>query len=333
MSGIQTTPPFAAREARRRPGARWRWLLAWAGERFPARNAAFFALLYATALLVARTGVAPRAVGWRDVPGFLALWAFFLLLRVFDEHKDFAADAVAHPGRVLQRGLVTLGQLKLIGAAAVLLQLGVSVWHDRGIGAATAWWLAALAWSLLMAREFFAPRWLRARLVLYALSHMLVMPLLVLWVMAMASPAAVGAATAAALAPVALTAALAFAAGLAVEVARKVRAPADERPMADSYTGALGIGGAMRLLVGATLAAALLAEWLLVRLAGGAPPALASAAVGAGCAVALWAAASFARAPTGANAKRVEVAAGVAVLLAHVAVVGVLLALPSAGRG
>jgi len=330
MTGIEGTTtatplPSASRlrrKARRRSRARLRWLAAWAMERFPARNGVFFATMYATALLVARAAATPGpvSVGWGDVPGFLALWAFFLLLRVFDEHKDFAADAVAHPDRVLQRGLITLRDLDVVGAAAVLLQLGVSLWRDAGVGVAMGWWLASLAWSVLMAREFFAPRWLRARLVPYALSHMVVMPLLVLWVMAMGSPAAVHAPRAATLAPVVLMAALAFAAGLAVEVARKIRAPEDERPMADSYTRALGIRGAMRLLLSATLTAALLAGWLATRLAGDGSVALPSAAVGLGCALAVWAAASFARRPDGGRAKRVEGAVGLAVLLAHLLV-------------
>jgi hypothetical protein len=316
LTGVATTAPTTTGGAR--------WLPAWAAERFPARNGVLFAVLYATALLVARATVGRATMGWRDVPGFVALWAFFLLLRVFDEHKDFAADAVAHPERVLQRGLVTLAHLRVVGAAAVVVQLAVSLWRDGGVGPATAWWLAALGWSLLMAREFFAPRWLRARLVPYALTHMLVMPLLVGWVMVMAAPAAL--ASPAALPALPLAAALAFAAGLAVEVARKVRAPGDERPMADSYTRALGARGAMALLIVSTLAAGALAGSLAARLAHGgsvAPGAVALGvvAVGAGGAWAAWAAAAFVRAPSTGRAKRVEAATGVAVLLAHLLVI------------
>src|SRR4051812_1404882 len=154
-------------------------LLEWQRERFPLRNGIFFAVFYASALLVGRASVSGGAVavGMRDVAGFAALCAFFLLLRVFDEHKDFAADAAAHPERALQRGLVTLDQLKFIGVVAAAIQLGASLWLDAGIGQVTLWWVAALVWSALMAKEFFASDWIRHRILLYAFSHMLVMPL------------------------------------------------------------------------------------------------------------------------------------------------------------
>ena len=153
------------RAARRRSP---RWLGAWARERFPARNLVFYVVFYATALIVGRAAATagPVAVGPADAAGLLALTAFFLVLRVLDEHKDFAADAVAHPRRVLQRGLVTLGMLRVVGGAAVAAQLAVMLSHDGGAGAATGWWLAAAAWSALMAREFFAPAWLRRRTML-----------------------------------------------------------------------------------------------------------------------------------------------------------------------
>ena len=98
---------------------------AWMRERFPARNAVFFAVFHATALLVARAsdGGTPMAVTWRDLACFPAVWCFFLMLRVFDEHKDFAADAVAHPDRVLQRGAITLGHLRIVGVLAIAVQL------------------------------------------------------------------------------------------------------------------------------------------------------------------------------------------------------------------
>ena len=81
-----------------------RSLRAWMRERFPARNAVFFAVFYVTALLIGRAdgnGDGPIVLSFRDAAGFIALWCFFLMLRVFDEHKDFEADAIAHPHRVL----------------------------------------------------------------------------------------------------------------------------------------------------------------------------------------------------------------------------------------
>jgi 4-hydroxybenzoate polyprenyltransferase len=293
---------------------------AWLRERFPARNAILFAVFYLTALLVARSAATSGAVAltWRDLPGFVALWSFFLTLRIADEHKDFAADAVAHPERVLQRGLITLRQLKVAGIVALLVQAGVSIWMDGGIGPVTGCWLVVMAWSALMSREFYVRAWLRARLIAYALSHMLVMPLVALWVATMGAPRAVASPAVWALA------ALSFLAGLAVEMARKIRPPELEHPLADSYTQALGVPAATALIFGvviATTAAALALTVLTANVAG----AGSLAALGAAIALAGWALASFRRCPTSAAAKRSEAAVGIAALATHLVPVAALL--------
>jgi hypothetical protein len=285
---------------------------AWMRERFPARNAVFFVVFHATALLVARAAVssAPIALGWRDLPGFVALWAFFLTLRVFDEHKDFAADSVAHPGRVLQTGRITLDHLKVVGGVAVAVQLGVSLWLDGGLGVVTLCWLLAAGWSVLMAREFFMREWLRGRILAYALSHMLVMPLIAIWASAMGAAGSIR--TPAVLA----FAGLSFLAGMAFEVARKLRAPGDEHPLADSYTQSLGIPGAVTLLVVVVTlaAAAALGVTLLVTTT----TVLASAiALTVSIGVAAWALTAFRRSPTQRSAKVTESAVGVAALASH----------------
>jgi 4-hydroxybenzoate polyprenyltransferase len=297
-----------------------RWMGAWLNERFPLRNGVFFVLLYATTLLVARAAVAPAGfeASLADLPGLLALWSFFLLLRVFDEHKDFAADAVAHPERVLQRGLVTLRQLRVVGAGAVVVQVAASVWLDRGVGTVTAWWLASLAWSLLMAREFFVPNWLRRHLMVYAVSHMAVMLLLVGWVAAMGHPSAPRAPTTWALGGVV------FVAGMVMEVARKLRAPEDERPMADSYTRALGTGRASVLLavlvVVTCVAAIALAHFV------NAPTSLLGPVTVTGLSLlTVLAALGFGRRPTRRRARLTEAAAALAIMSAHVLLVAAVI--------
>ena len=284
---------------------------AWLGERFPARNAVFFAVFYLTGLIVARAAVQRGAIalGWRDIPGSVALWCFFLTLRIADEHKDFAADSVAHPHRVLQRGLITLPQLRVIGACAVIVQLVTCVWLDGGIGRATVAWLAAMTWSALMAREFFAREWLRPRLMVYALSHMLVMPLVALWIAAMAAPGALGTR------PVTAFAVLSLLAGLAFEIARKIRAPEVEHPLADSYTQSLGIAMACIVLLAAVLgatAAGLALTALLARVGVGA-----LVVSGAAALLAAYAIARFRHTPTVASTRRAEAAVGIATLVTH----------------
>ena len=297
-------------------------LRAWMGERFPTRNVVFFAVFYVTALLIGRAsanGAGPMLLSPRDVAGFVAVWCFFLMLRVFDEHKDFEADAIAHPQRVLQRGLITLRDLQLVGVAATGVQLAVCLWLDGGIGPVTAWWLAALAWSGLMAREFFVREWLRAHLVVYALSHIVVMAMLAMWVATMGAGAPTTAASPWAFALLSLFA------GLAFEIARKIRAPEQEHPMADSYTQALGVGRAAGMLLGVVLGAAGAALWLMVILSGGMgfiALVILLGAVGA----AVVAIARFRSRPTAAAAKRSESAVGVAALATHLVVIATLVA-------
>ena len=47
--------------------------------------------------------------------GAVTVLCFFFHLRVFDEHKDFEDDSRHHPERVLQRGIITLRELRILG--------------------------------------------------------------------------------------------------------------------------------------------------------------------------------------------------------------------------
>ena len=219
-------------------------LWAYLRERFPPVNMALFAVVFLTVRAVARTGPGAETGPWgaSEWAGVAATIAFFFRLRVFDEHKDFDLDAVNHPQRVLQRGLVTLGNLR---ALAWVGTAGEIAWSgSQGAAVLTAWAVAA-GYSLLMRYEFFVPAYLKPRLVLYAATHMLVMPLVIGWLWTASAPL-LGAGSG----RLALLAALSLLGGFAFEIARKTRAPAAERANVDSYSRVLGLGGA----IGAVLA-------------------------------------------------------------------------------
>lgn len=222
-----------------------RRLLAWMHERFPLANAVLIVVIYLVSAWLARYAGqgGPIAVGGADVIGALVAWSLFLLLRVFDEHKDYELDVKNHPQRVLQSGLITLGHLKVIGAVAVVAQLAWSLWRDGGFGAATQAWVIMMAWALLMLKEFFCGEWLEKRLTLYAFSHMLIMPLIVWWLMQLAQPGL-------AFAPiVGAMMSLAFVSGFAFEITRKTRGPEEERDTVDSYTKVFGVRGATSIVM------------------------------------------------------------------------------------
>lgn len=253
MSDLTASSPLPAR------------LLAWASERFPPAHGALFAVLYATALLygrfLAHEGALPLDPV-RDGVGFLGAWAFFLMLRVFDEHKDFDLDLHNHPERVLQSGLVTLGHLKVLGAAAIAAQLGVTLWFG---GPALVAWAVVITWSSLMAKEFFVGAWLEPRLVLYALSHMVVMPMALVWMASLGAtpsvlPLAVG-----------WLALLSFFSGAAFEVTRKTKGPEEERDTIQSYSRVFGTTRSPLVIGALLLASAGVQVVLLFAIAGGPP--------------------------------------------------------------
>lgn len=227
---------------------KFRDLGAYLQERFAPVNMGLFVVLFGTVRGVATLVGAPSASHADGLAlvalGALATVSFFFRLRVFDEEKDFAQDVLTHPQRVLQTGRVTLPQLRALAWAGALLELGWSA----GQGATTLLlWAVALGYSLLMRMEFGVGAWLRQRLVLYALSHMLIMPLVILWLFSAYAPT-----LDAEYLPLLLL--LSLLGGFSFELARKLHAPAAERVGVDSYSQALGYGPALSLTVVVLLA-------------------------------------------------------------------------------
>jgi len=221
-------------------------LTAYLQERFPFVNMALFAILFATVFTVAGHATArPKGslppFGPGEWLGMVATISFFFRLRVFDEIKDYASDAVLYPQRVLQSGRVSLRELQGLAWGGAVLELAWSLY--QGWPAALAW-LLTLAYSLLMRYEFGVPAWLRARLLLYAVSHMLIMPLVISWLwLAYASEPLFWSAGGV------LLALLSLLGGFAFELARKIKTPAAERNGVDSYSKTLGYGGAIGVTV------------------------------------------------------------------------------------
>jgi 4-hydroxybenzoate polyprenyltransferase len=232
---------------------KFRNLGAYLQERFAPVNIGLFVVLFCTVRGVATWASAPYqhllmpagGLAWAAL-GALATVSFFFRLRVFDEEKDFAQDALTHPQRVLQTGRVTLPQLRRLAWVGALLELGWSVAQGR---ATLLLWAVALGYSLLMRAEFGVGAWLRKRLVVYALSHMLIMPLVVLWLFSAYAPRL---ALGGEYLPLLLL--LSLLGGFSFELARKLHAPAAERAGVDSYSRALGYGPALSLTVVVVLA-------------------------------------------------------------------------------
>lgn len=233
-------------------------LWAYLQERFPPGSLAVFAVV----TVLATAGAAAAALG-RPLaldPGLplltLAYLLTLLLLRVFDEHKDFTRDARAYPDRVLSRGVITLPALArlgwVVGPTALLCSAALGP-------VPLALHALVLLFALLMEKEFFMGDLLRRDVFLYAATHQPINPLITAWLLA--GVAARGADTLARLgaheaAVLGWYVAAQLLLGFGFEVGRKLWTPAEEQPgLVDSYSShAIGPRGAGALALALLLA-------------------------------------------------------------------------------
>lgn len=170
---------------------------------------------------------------------FATALLFFLQLRISDEFKDAEDDARYRPYRPVPRGLVTLNELAAIGIAAGLVQLALALWLNVRLVLPLG-----LAWGYLalMAREFFATRWLKAHPVVYMASHMVIIPLIDLYATACDWLAAGLRWPPAGLYWFLL---VSYFNGIVVEIGRKTRAPDDEEAGVETYSALWGPAAAV----------------------------------------------------------------------------------------
>ncbi|MDH4181700.1 MAG: hypothetical protein OEV46_06780 [Betaproteobacteria bacterium] len=250
----------------------------------------------------------------RDADALPAAWNAFAVaasalllfaqMRVLDEFKDADDDRAFRPYRPVPRGLVTLGELGWIGASAAIAQLALALSVDARLA-----WLLAGVWAYLglMAAEFFAADWLKARPLAYLASHVPVSGGIAFYLTAFDwLPAGADAHPA-----LAWWAACAVGAATLLEIGRKIRAPVDEERGVVTYTAAWGRDGAIVAWLAAG-AATLVAGWLAARAIGLAGPFAALAAT-----LAILAALSGTRylsRPVRARARQIETLSGIATL-------------------
>ncbi|MDX1403771.1 MAG: UbiA family prenyltransferase [Woeseiaceae bacterium] len=171
----------------------------------------------------------------------------FFQLRVADEFKDFAIDSAYRPHRAVPRGLVSLAELGKLAWAAAAIQLLIAAYLDIGL---VPLLFAVWAYMGLMTREFFVKDWLVKHPTVYLLSHMLVMPMIAFYVSAFdwlshcrAVPSGLG-----------WLLGLSFCSGLVLELGRKVRLPANERPGVETYSALWGVRTAVCVWTAALIA-------------------------------------------------------------------------------
>jgi 4-hydroxybenzoate polyprenyltransferase len=206
-------------------------------ERFPlAETALLLVALAAGGLGFAHA--ARRAPGWPQpaayIVAFVCSLGYFFQLRVADEYKDFADDAAHRPYRPVPRGVISLAELAWLGAGVAVVQAALALWLAPRLALSL---LAVWGYMALMRWEFGVHAWLRARPLLYMLSHMVILPLIFVFVTACDWLPAGG------MPPRGLAWLLAagYANGIVFEVGRKLRAPAAEEPGVETYSLLWGI--------------------------------------------------------------------------------------------
>ncbi|MCY7360004.1 MAG: hypothetical protein LH609_21640, partial [Rudanella sp.] len=121
----------------------------------------------------------------------------------------------------------------------------------------------ALMYSLLMRYEFFVSHFLKQRLLLYAITHMLIMPLVIGWIWSAYAPAD------GPTRPLLLLAGLSLLGGFAFEIARKIHAPESERQRIDSYSKSMGYAPAILTVLLISGAGMAVQSYLLMALKSG----------------------------------------------------------------
>jgi 4-hydroxybenzoate polyprenyltransferase len=127
-----------------------------------------FMLFFGYYLLVqAVYGFKPLMISTESLLGAFTLASFTLLLRIFDEFKDYEHDVRLFPDRPLPSGRVTKADLKVMGWSLVAVMVLLNVTLGKGlIGFAIL-----MAFGYLMLKFFFLPDLHRGSLLLTLATH------------------------------------------------------------------------------------------------------------------------------------------------------------------
>ena len=277
-------------------------------ERFPLAKTVPLLAVFSAASITISAALAERSLpsfgGY--LIGFALVMILFFQMRVCDEIKDLDDDKAYRPERPIPRGLVSLREVVLLGVATVPIAVMLALLWGHGLI-----WLLLLVWLWLAAMtfEFGVPAWLKARPVIYLLSHMAIMPLIDLlltgveWTRADAPHPGLW-----------VFLALSFVNGCVLELGRKLWAPESERDGVETYSKLWGPKRAASVwLIFVVIAAALL---ICVGALTGVVLWLALLAI-FGASVCVWAGLSYSKAPTVAAEKRVDMLAGLWVFLCY----------------
>lgn len=204
-------------------------------ERFPIVKTALLLAVFSAASISVSAHLADR-----DLPSisvFISVWLatfiIFFQMRACDEWKDLEDDKNYRPERPIPSGLISLKLVIVTALAGIIVAAALALSVTAGL----IWPLVIVwFWLGLMTLEFFVPEWLKAHPILYLVSHMMIMPLIDLFITAAEwlphqSYPPVG---------LWLFLLLSFVNGCVLEIGRKVWAPESEREGVETYSSLWG---------------------------------------------------------------------------------------------
>ena len=111
-------------------------------------------------------------IWYKLFPLFIIIFMFFFQLRITDEFKDYEEDLKYRSYRPVQRGIISLKTLGKTGIVTVIIQIMLAHVIDPEI---IYFMIFVWIYMFLMAKEFFIKKWLTKRILIYALSHVVIM--------------------------------------------------------------------------------------------------------------------------------------------------------------
>ncbi len=198
-------------------------------ERFPVAPALVFAAaLYCSSYFLGGlfSPESPQHIS-EIILGSILVFLITFHLRIFDEHKDYKKDIIAHPERMLSRGDITLSDLRKL--LLIIIALEIAVGFYLGVYTLVIWAIIFF-YTFLMLKEFFVPGFLNRHMGIYLLSHQILVPIVLLLGFFQRKPSNIDILSAAAFFTASLGSFITY------EISRKTWPEEKEHEFADSYT-------------------------------------------------------------------------------------------------
>ena len=174
--------------------------------------------------------------------GFFMAISLFLLLRISDEHKDYADDIQFRPNLPVPRGVISLKELFYIAITLIIIQITLQIIFFPKM---LFLYVFVMLYMFLMLKEFFMADWLKRNQFFYVITHIAIVPVVDIYVSGLDWF----------LADIAMSNglwfffAVSYCNSLVLEIGRKIRIPAQESIGVNTYTAMLGTDNAVFLWI------------------------------------------------------------------------------------